>query len=203
MFFQKSEKLFVFKERKAVGVYKDAVDVGFQGGFEELLEFGMNEAFPAGQLQNVQMALLNGQKRVKAPLEFRQRDVLGRFFAEIADRASQVTVFRDFYESGADVLVVLVAPAAIRATIALKFRYGLERLAFYVESFVQKTLGVLGNRIGKRSVLRAGSFQNDVLALFDLSGGNGLKTDGTNAFSLAYHISILAKSRFLRDIVLG
>ena len=129
--------------------------------------------------------------------------MLGRFFAEIADRAPQVTVFRDFYESCADVLVVLVAPAAVRAAIALEFRDGLEGLAFYVESFVQKALGVLGNRIGKRSVLRASPFQNDVLALFDLSGGNGLKTDGTNAFSLAYHISILAKSRLRRDIVLG
>ena len=183
--------------------YKNAVDVGFQGGFEKLFEFGMNEAFPAGQLQNVQMPLLDGQKRIEAPFKFRKRDVLGRFFAEIADRAPQVAVFRNFYESGADVLVVLVAPAAVYAAIALEFRDGLEGLAFYVESFVQKTFGVFGNKSRERSVLGAFSFQNDVLALFDLSGGNSLKTDGTNAFSLAYHISILAKSRLLRDIVLG
>ena len=62
--FYKREKLFVIEERKAVGVDENAADVGFQSGVEKLIELGMDEAFPAGQLQHVQVSFLDGQERV-------------------------------------------------------------------------------------------------------------------------------------------
>ena len=105
------------------------------------------------------------------------------FFAEIADRAPQVAVFRNFDEPRADVLAVLAAPAAVAAAFALEFRDGLERLALHVVSLVEETGGVLGDLKGKIAVLGAGFLHKNVLPLPDLSGRDRLEADWADAFS--------------------
>ena len=147
----------------------------------------MGQAFAAGDLQNLQLAAFDPEQRVEPGAEFFAREMVFALLAEITHRAGQIAAIRHFDQSGANMLAMGIAPAAIVAAVAVERGDRCEHLSGYVEGLVEEAPRILGDLHCGVSVLRADLVEEDVFAAGAPSCRYGGKAHGTQRLRVVGH----------------